>query len=71
MLILAAFTGTVAGSLLERIFGFGFLNIDLFDGPLTIAEEFYLIEELSVRLTPGTLLAVALAVWLLVRKGKS
>lgn len=71
MIILAAFIGTVTGSLTDSIFGLSFLNKDLFNGPLTIAEDFYLIEELSVRFTPGTLIGIAVAVWLLIRKGKS
>ena len=71
VLILAAFAGSVAGSLLDRVFGLELIHRDLFNGPITLAEDFYLIAELSVRITPGVLIGLGIAGWLLYRKGKN
>jgi len=66
-LFFGLFIGTVAGSLLERIFGFGFLNQGLFGGSLQIARDFYIFKNLELRLTPAGLTGFVLAAWLLYR----
>ncbi len=72
VLFLGLMIGTVAGSLLEQIFGLGFLNLPLFgDEPLTLIKDFYFITKLEIQLTPGGLLGFAVAAYVLYRKGRS
>lgn len=72
VLFLGLMIGTVAGSLLEQIFGLGVLNYALFpNGPLTLIEDFYFITKLEIQLTPGGLLGSGIAAYVLYRKGRS
>ncbi|MCR9144496.1 MAG: hypothetical protein NXI24_19820 [bacterium] len=64
--------GTVAGSLLEQIFGLSLLNWPLFgDEPLTLIEDFYFITKFEIQITPGGLLGFAITAYVLYRKGRS
>jgi uncharacterized membrane-anchored protein len=72
VLFMGLLIGTVAGSLLQQIFGLDFLNRALFgDGPLTLIEDFYFITKLEIQLTPGGLVGFATAAYVLYRKGRS
>ncbi|MEQ9366177.1 MAG: hypothetical protein RIF32_18190 [Leptospirales bacterium] len=72
VLLLGLMIGTVAGSLLEQIFGLGFLNWALFgDGPLTLVMDFYFITKFEVQLTPGGLMGFGITAYVLYRKGRS
>ncbi|MEQ8353510.1 MAG: hypothetical protein RH862_18690 [Leptospiraceae bacterium] len=70
-IILCAFLGSVAGSLLHRVFGLAFLDFSLTGEPLTVAKDFYIIKILEVTVTPGALIGVLLGGWLLYKKGKN
>lgn len=71
-LFLGLMIGTVAGSLLEQIFGLGFLNWPVFgDGPLTLIKDFYFITTLEIQLTPGGLIGFGISAYVLYRKGRS
>ncbi|MBX7057457.1 MAG: hypothetical protein K1X75_05280 [Leptospirales bacterium] len=64
--LLSMFLGAALGSLLEQVFGFGWLNVELFGSPVTI-EDFYLLKRLELQLTPGALLGLGLAGWFFYR----
>lgn len=64
VLVLGLFIGTVAGSLLARVFGLEILNHSLFGG-LVIARDFYLVKNLELQFTPAGLLGLVLTAWLL------
>ncbi len=71
ILIFGLFTGAVFGSLLEQVFGIGFLNIEIFSSPVKIAENFYILKNLELQLTPASLLGLVVAGWFLYKRGKS
>ena len=71
VLIFGLFIGTVGGSLIEGIFGLEFLNRPLFGGSLKVAEDFYVIKNLELRLTPAGLMGFVIVAWLLYRRKES
>ena len=66
VLILGLFIGAVAGSLISRVFGLAFLDHALI-GPFTVANDFYVIKNLELQLTPASLLGLVIAGWLVYR----
>jgi hypothetical protein len=70
VLVFGMFLGAALGSLLQQVFGFGWLNQDLFSSPVEMVRDFYIIERLEVQLTPGSLLGLIAAGWILYKKGK-
>ncbi len=70
VLVLGLLIGAVAGSLLERIFGLGFLNLGLFTDPVTLIRDFYVITKLEIQLTSGGLLGFVIAAYVLYRNAR-
>lgn len=70
VLVLGLLIGAVAGSLMERIFGLGFLNLGLFTDPVTVIEDFYVVTKLEIQLTSGGLLGFVIAAYMLYRNAR-
>ncbi len=67
VVILGVFIATVLGSLLSQVFGLDFLNYSIFGRGLKVAEDFYILKTLELRITPAGLLGLVLTGWLLYR----
>lgn len=70
MLFLGAFGGAIAGSLLSRVFGLDFLVFELLPGHGIQINDFYILKNLELQLTPGAILGFGFVGWLLYRKEK-
>ncbi|MCS7205042.1 MAG: hypothetical protein NZ853_05045 [Leptospiraceae bacterium] len=65
VVLLSGLIGAVMGSLLETVFGLKFLNYPLIPKPGIQIKDFYIIEELTIQLTPATIMGILLGVYLL------
>ncbi|MCB1308116.1 MAG: hypothetical protein KDK30_08055 [Leptospiraceae bacterium] len=70
VLLLGLLIGAVLGSLIHQVFGFAFLNLELFQSPLVLADDFYILKRLEIQLTPGSILGLLVAIWMLFIRGR-
>jgi len=71
ILILGLMIGSVAGSLAEQVFGFAVLNRPIPGGGIRVIDGFYLIENLTLKMTPAALIGLIASFWFLfMKKGK-
>lgn len=70
VLLLGLLGGAVAGSLLSRVFGLHFLVRELLPGDGIQVRDFYILKNLELQLTPGALIGLVAAIWLLYKKEK-
>lgn len=68
--LLGLLGGAVAGSLISRVFGLDFLVRELLPGNGLRIKDFYILKNLELQLTPGALLGLLAAGWLIYRKEK-
>ncbi|MCB1173391.1 MAG: hypothetical protein KDK39_07500 [Leptospiraceae bacterium] len=67
VMLFAMQAGTVAGSLLEQVFGFTWLNAGLIPSGTEVVRDFYMIRSLELHFTAGTLIGFLVAAWYLYR----
>jgi predicted membrane chloride channel (bestrophin family) len=65
MLLLSGFLGAVMGSLLETVFGLGYLNYEVLPNKGLEVNNFYIIKKLNLQLTPGTFIGIAIGIYYL------
>jgi predicted membrane chloride channel (bestrophin family) len=65
MLLLSGFLGAVMGSLLETVFGLGFLNYEVLPNKGLEVNNFYIIKKLNLQLTPATFIGIAIGIYYL------
>jgi predicted membrane chloride channel (bestrophin family) len=71
VLVLGLLIGSVAGSLIEQVFGFPYVNMAIPERGIRLVNQFYLIENLTLKLTPASIVGFMLTIWLVYRKGKA
>ncbi|MCX7809289.1 MAG: hypothetical protein N2247_00115 [Leptospiraceae bacterium] len=65
MLLLSGFLGAVMGSLLETVFGLGYLNYEVLPNKGLEVNNFYIIKKLNLQLTPATFIGIAIGIYYL------
>jgi len=65
MLLLSGFLGAVMGSLLETVFGLGYLNYEILPNKGLEVNNFYIIKKLNLQLTPATFIGIAVGIYYL------
>ncbi len=65
MLLLSGFLGAVMGSLLETVFGLGYLNYEIMPNKGLEINNFYIIKRLNLQLTPATFIGIAIGIYFL------
>jgi predicted membrane chloride channel (bestrophin family) len=65
MLLLSGFLGAVMGSLLETVFGLGYLNYEVLPNKGLEVNNFYTIKKLNLQLTPATFIGIAIGIYYL------
>jgi len=65
MLLLSGFLGAVMGSLLETVFGLGYLNYEVLPNKGIEINNFYIIKRFNLQLTPATFIGIAIGIYYL------
>jgi len=65
MFLLSGFLGAVMGSLLETVFGLGYLNYEVLPNKGLEVNNFYIIKKLNLQLTPATFIGIAIGIYYL------
>jgi predicted membrane chloride channel (bestrophin family) len=65
MLLLSGFLGAVMGSLLETVFGLGYLNYEVLPNKGLEVNNFYIIKKFNLQLTPATFIGIAIGIYYL------
>jgi predicted membrane chloride channel (bestrophin family) len=65
MLLLSGFLGAVMGSLLETVFGLGYLNYEVLPNKGIEINNFYIVKRFNLQLTPATFIGIAIGIYYL------